>query len=316
MTELRNIQATKQMQSFKHFDAHMHLLTNKADWWTDTLVANMDANGVVAGAISGVALQYPNSDEEVQRVAARYPGRLLPLISHIDLNKPSELARVIAELKTGRWAGVGELFLDASRTIRLMNDPLWYPLPKDGTANRVLGGLIEYCTSRRLPVLIHIEDTAVLEDLLERYPNNTIVWAHCDYMTPLANVRRILDAYPHLWVDFGPMIRCGYWDTQNGASNWLDTSRDFWLEMCDNHFSRLLLGTDTIHEKYATADRYRHIYESYTDFFGRLPNEKVQAMVTENFLQVFASYLQAHPEFAVGQNMIPAEAIASEPKCT
>jgi len=294
------------MSAWAYWDSHLHAHPFEPDRWAEALVANMSANHVRAGAISNVALFSETSDADVQRLCRAYPGRLLPMLSHVDLNDPGELARVTRELDAGDWAGVGELFLEAhqSRALsferegRVVKQP--YPLPRDGAENRVLNGLIEYCTDKNLPVLIHCEDVAPLEVLLNRHSHSTILWAHCDFVTPLPDVRRILEIYDWLMVDFGPMIRCGYWDTEQGTSDWLHTDRDFWRGLCTKFSARMLLGTDTLGPKYADPARYRHIYDSYADFFAPLDESAVRALAGGNFQKVFAAYLRRHAEFAAG----------------
>lgn len=288
----------------EHWDSHLHSHPFKPDWWAERLIANMDRNNVRVGAISGVALFNAKDNEAVPALAERYPGRLLPMLSFIDLNNPAELDRAIAELATGRWAGVGELFFEAHTSPHLSFDDtsgqmvrLPYPVPKDGARNRVLGGLIRYCAEHDLPILIHSESAAALEELLVRYPHTSIIWAHCDYVTPLADVRRIFRSYPWLMVDFGPMIRCGYWDTQQGPSAWLQTDLPFWRELCMDFPDRLLLGTDTLGDKYTAPERYRHIYDSYTDFLEPVGVARAQKIVAGNFKRCFHRYLSRHPEF-------------------
>ncbi len=286
------------------WDSHLHLHPFRPEWWAERLVANMDRNNVRAGAISSVALFNPQDSDNVLAAAARYPGRLLPMLSHIDLNNPAELDRALAELATGRWAGVGELFLEAHRADALAFDgpdgviirkP--YPVPRDGARNPVLGGLVRYCAEHDLPILVHSESAAELEELLVRYPRSSVIWAHCDYVTPLADVRRIFRVYPWLMADFGPMIRCGYWDTEHGSSDWLHTDRPFWRELCAEYPDRLLLGTDTLGDKYAAPDRYRHIYDSYADFFAPIGLDRARKIAAGNFRRCFHRYLRAHPEF-------------------
>lgn len=282
------------------WDSHMHLHPFRPEWWAERLIANMDRNRVRGGALSGVGLFNPEDTARLQALARRYPGRFLPMLSHIDLNDPDELERAIALLDTGEWAGVGELFLEAHSSSHLtfvkngetVKQP--YPVPRDGAHNAVLGGLVRYCRERALPILIHSESAAALEDLLALYPESTLLWAHCDYVTPLNDVQRVFRRYPWLRVDFGPMIRCGYWDSQNGSSSWIETDRPFWRSLCRAFAPRLLLGTDTIQEKYCEPDRYKHIYDSYADFLAPLDPRQVEQIMAGNFKRVFRAYLQSH----------------------
>jgi len=284
-----------------YYDSHMHLHPFRPEWWAENLIRCMDNNNVRAGAISGAGLFNPDDTNQLQAIAKKYPGRFLPMLSHIDLNDPGDLERAVALLETGEWAGVGELFLEAHASTHLAfvrngeTVKLPYPMPRDGARNAVLGGLIRYCNAHAMPVLIHSEDAAALEALLALYPESTILWAHCDYVTPLADVQRIFERYPWLTVDFGPMIRCGYWDTQNGSSRWLETDRPFWRKLCRDFSDRLLLGSDIILEKYLEPGRYRHVYDSYNDFFAPLDKGQAERIVAGNFQRVFRTYLRAHP---------------------
>ena len=88
-----------------------------------------------------------------------------------------------------------------------------------------------------------------------------------------------------------------YWDTEHGVSDWLGTDRDFWLRTCRSESHRMALGTDAARDKYAEPARYRHIYESYADFFGRLPADAAEATTAGNFKRLFRGYLAEHPEF-------------------
>ena len=293
------------MKTIRHWDSHMHLHPFRPDWWAEQLVNNMERNGVCAGAISGLALMSPTSDDDVLRICRQYPNRLLPMLGRIDLNDERELERVEPLLRSGNWAGVGELFFHTSiPNISYPNGKesvtIPYPVPKRGAQNSVLGTLIRWCTELQIPLLIHAENAAAFEELLQRYPRSTLLWAHCDYVTPLADVRRVLERYPWLAVDFGPMIRCGYWDTETGCSHWLETDRGFWRELCSDFSDRLLLGADAFSEKYAEAARYDHIYRSYADFLSTLPAAKAENIVANNFQRIFRTYLKHHP--AVGKN--------------
>ena len=288
------------MPAWKHWDSHLHIHPFKPEWWVDKLILQMDRNGVEVGALGGSALFTPEEDDHVQDAVRRYPGRFLPTLCHVDFNLPSELARVTSELDSGRWAGVGEVFLETFRATHLSFEKqgvpmrMPYPIPRDGAGNAVLGGLIDHCTELGMPVLIHCEMASALEDLLRRHPRSTIVWAHCDYATPPLDARRVMEQFPWLHADFGPMIRCGYWDTQHGSSNWIGEWRDFWRGMCRDFADRMLLGTDTIMEKYLDNARYRHIYESFEDFMAPLPREAVEAIVGGNLRRLCRGYIERH----------------------
>ena len=292
------------MRDWTHWDSHLHIDPLDSDRWADRLVENMAANGVQMGAISGVSMVTADQDDRVRRAVAKYPQRLLPMLCGVDLNDPSALGRAIAELETGRWAGVGELFLDTFQGMKMSFQDgertvvRHYPVPRDGAANAVLGGLLEYCTRHGLPLLLHCETPAVLEELLRRHPHSMLLWAHCDYHTPRDEARRILRTHSWLHADFGPSIRCGYWDRQQGASTWLDENIEFWRDMCRDFPDRLLLGTDTVGAKYADPPRYRHIYDSFADFFTPLEAEKAKKITEGNFRRLFDGYLRraaAHP---------------------
>ncbi len=154
------------------------------------------------------------------------------------------------------WKGIGEIMC---RHDDLTN------LTLDETArvnHAALRKVMEFAAKKKIPVCVHHNSTSVnlhaeyeylheLQDVLDRHPDTTLVWAHCGGSRRISHqkyhqmVSGLLNMYPHLYVDFSWVIYddiiCQPRRTEQGPL----VPRQEWLEEVVLPFAeRVMLGSD------------------------------------------------------------------------
>lgn len=170
----------------------------------------------------------------------------------------------------GLWCGIGELLL--------RHDDLTGLTPGEtARANhRALFPVYEFAADRDLPVLVHHNVTAVsksdhpvylpeLEEAVREFPRTHFVFAHCG-MSRRVNVpfypqmvRRLLEQYPNLTVDFS-------WIIFDVAICPGGVPEPGWVELAERFSERIVLGSDLV----AKFERLGPELQRYDVFLERL----------------------------------------------
>ena len=95
-------------------------------------------------------------------------------------------------------------------------------------------GFAALAANRGLVLHAHA-DAAALEELLKVRPDISVLWAHAGMTASPATVRRIVEAYPNVWVELA--LR-----TDVAPGGHLDPD---WAALFAAHPDRFMIGTDT-----------------------------------------------------------------------
>jgi hypothetical protein len=202
------------------FDTHLHY--NREAWGlysVDEILSLLDQAGVRKAFVSSTP------DEGTLMLYDRAPERIVPSLrpyrTPVDratfARDPSVVDYVQERLAERRYRGIGEFHLlagDASQPA-----PLAFAVLGSG------GGL-----------LLHVHaDAVALRQFLDLRGDDSVLWAHAGMSESPATVRRVLDAYPNVWVELA--LR---YDIAPGGR--LDPA---WAALFQRYPDRFMIGTDT-----------------------------------------------------------------------
>ena len=178
----------------------------------ETLIRNMDAANVLA------AVMMPNGGlpfDAALELQRSHPDRFLAFLGFQNAawieQRPGFVAAVEERLRTGRFAGLGEVLLRH------------YAIPERGAPDisidatapdslRVFGLAAAY----EVPILIHMEaeeeTSEKLRSVLEQNPAPSVIWAHAGRATA-GTVDSFLSDFPNLYIDLSALSR----DTPHGV---------------------------------------------------------------------------------------------------
>jgi predicted TIM-barrel fold metal-dependent hydrolase len=221
-------------------DAHVHLNDVAIQ-----LELMRDAN--IARAI--VFWGRSSTNATITDAARANPDRFIPFVSisperaayreQWTRNDTSLLAELDRELRTGRYAGIGE--------ISVVHFPgEGFPEADFDPAGPMMRGIMRLAEQHRAPVMIHCEITRLdaFSTLLRAFPSVTVIWAHGGY-TPYFLAERMLDAHPNLVYELSARTWAehprspDYTIFRNETAVW---SR--WLALVERYPHRFLVGTD------------------------------------------------------------------------
>lgn len=145
-------------------------------------------------------------------------------------------------LASGRFKGIGEI-----SAVHFPSPGL--PEADYDPAASLLVGTLELARKHRVPVLVHVESTRMkeLSDLLRRFPDVPVIWAHGGY-TPLFIARRMLERHPNLFYELSARTWAehprspDYTLLRDGRHVW-----PAWLALIEAQPERFLIGTDASH---------------------------------------------------------------------
>ena len=221
-------------------DAHVHL--------NDT-AAQLAAMREMSVARAIVFWGRSSTNASVLEAAAANPDRLIPFVSvsperasYRELwtrNDPALLAELDRELRSGRYAGIGE--------ISVVHFPgEGFPEADFDPAGPTMRGIMKLAGEHRVPVMIHCEITRLdaFSTLLTDFPAVTVIWAHGGY-TPFFLAERMIAKHPNLVYELSARTWSehprspDYTIFRNETTVW-----PRWLELIERHPQRFIIGTD------------------------------------------------------------------------
>lgn len=226
----------------------------------------------VWGASHAVAFWGGRSTNESVAEAARAHPQLIPFASispertayRPAWNEHNEtlLQHLDALLATGRYKGIGEISA-AHFPSANFEETDFSPL------GPMVSGIMVLARKYRLPVMLHVESTRMAElgELLERYSDVDVIWAHGGY-TPLFLARRMLERHPNLYYELSARTwprhprSPDYTILRDGEKVWPE-----WLQLVEAMPHRFLVGTDASNRS-AAADALK--FASVQNFLAQL----------------------------------------------
>ncbi len=256
-------------------DAHVHL-NDPAAW-----VELMDLHGIERSIVMrGRAA----TNEDLLAAAARWPGRLLPVVSvspeHREYrgawerDDASLAATVDSLLGLGGFVGIGEI------SVTHFPSP-GFPEADFSPTGSTMRSILDVARRHGVPVWVHAEVTRLgeLEAMLRAYRDVHVVLAHGAY-TPLVIARRLLEAHPNLTYELSARTwpvhprSPEYTILEDGERVWQP-----WLQLVESMPDRFVVGTDAAMRSSA-SDVAR--IESVEGFLGQLQSETRAAVARDN----------------------------------
>jgi hypothetical protein len=217
--------------------------------------------------------------------------RIIPLLcgfSPVDRYAIKHVERII-NLYPGVFKGIGEILC---RHDDLSN--LTYGQPAR-INHKALFPIFNFAAQHQLPVLVHQNATSVgrqnqlsytdeMIEMLERFPNTTLVWAHCGVSrrVRIENLHEVIDhllgKHNNLYVDYSWLVFDNY-ICPNGQPS------ENWLEVTEKHSDRICLGSDI----FGHFESLSKCLERYTPFLDCLSKETRDRVCTKTAERLYAS---------------------------
>jgi predicted TIM-barrel fold metal-dependent hydrolase len=179
-------------------DAHVHLMPEPSSEqmaYIDELVAEMDRLGVVKATLEGLAeKRTPRDDRHILAAYSRFPNRFYPYLSGFDPQDEAAVDYVKQQLETGKWQGIGEIYLRHSDAHTMV--------PAD---HLVMLQIYDLAAEHNVPIHIHFEpdygtdyESGIQEikRALAHNPDTTFIWAHSAH----GNIH-LMKEFPNLYVE-------------------------------------------------------------------------------------------------------------------
>jgi hypothetical protein len=176
--------------------------------------------------------------------------------------------------------GVGMLLNLPSATMRLSPD-----------ARDVWQGIGEVFTRHDDLTALYL---AEIEEPLRNHPHVRFIWAHAgtsmeihrhqtklDFL--LQTVRRMLEAYPNLYIDLSWSVLRPYLLDKQG------TPDPEWVQLVSRYPARFMLGSDVVGRFDSLGDFLR----GFDPFLNALPEDVAQQVARDNFLAVLPGRVKA-----------------------
>jgi predicted TIM-barrel fold metal-dependent hydrolase len=266
-------------QTIPFIDAHVHL--NDPALQLELMERH--------GATEAVVFWGGRSDNaSVLEAARRHAPRLVPFASispERTAYRPAwegDGAALLAELDTmlatGHYKGIGE--------INAVHFPsTGFPETDFDPGGPMLTGVMELARKHRVPVLLHIELTRLreFEQLLERFRDVPVIWAHGGY-TPLFLARRLLERHPNLTYELSARTwprhprSPEYTILRDGRALWPE-----WLALIEAMPARFVIGTDASNRS-RDADSAR--YDSVQNLLRQLSPAAQRLVARDNLAKL------------------------------
>jgi len=229
-----------------------------------------------------------SSNDSVAQAVREHPDKLIAFASispERDAYRPAWqgdaqplLAQLDALLATGLYRGIGEI------------SAVHFPSAGFGETDfspggAMMAGIMGLARSYRVPVLVHIESTRMAEfsQLLERFPDVAVVWAHGGY-TPLFLARRMLERHPNLSYELSARTwprhprSPDYTILRDGQAVWPE-----WLALIEALPGRFVVGTDASHRS-ASSEAMK--FSSVQNLLRQLPPPVRARVARDNLLRL------------------------------
>ncbi len=228
-----------------------------------------------------------------EQVPAEQRHRFHPFLSGFnpnDKNADAHIRRML-ELYPGVWQGLGEVFTRHDTLTALIHGEA--PRANSEAMNRVYDLAEEY----DLPVMVHSNITSwrernplylqEIEEPLRNHPGVRIIWAHAGTSMEihrhqdrleflLSTLRRMLTAYPNLYIDMSWTLREPYLLNAEGEPD------PEWVQLVEDFPRRFMLGSDVV----GRFDNLGKYMSGFDPFLDALSEEVAQAVALDNFLAV------------------------------
>lgn len=248
-------------------DAHAHYSeADAAAFPPEAVQARLDAAGVAKLVTTSSPPQW------AQHLYQSLPERVIPLLGvyAADLHKANWVhdtslpARVAAQLKSGTWAGIGELHLFAH-----------------DAQQPVFAQLVQLAATHKIVLMIH-GDAEVIEQAFAIAPDVRVLWAHLGTEPQPAQLAAMLERYPDtLWIDTS--VR-----DERIAPN--GTLLPVWRALFERFPDRFAVAVDTF-----SVNRWQHygaVVAQIRHWVDPLPQPLKSNLLHDNAARLFESFLQ------------------------
>lgn len=243
------------------FDAHIHYSQPAWSLLTpEQAIERLRAAGIQRAIVSS------SPDEGTLRLYERAPDLVIPFLrpyrGEIGPGTWTRDGTTVAYLQTtyrrGVHRGIGEVHLGAGES----------ELP-------VVRAVVDLAVAERIWLLVHT-DARGIEELLRGPASRTrVIWAHAGQSASPAEVRRIIERHPDLWVELA-----GRSDIASG-----DGIDPAWRELFLAHPGRFLAGSDTwINPQW---ERLVEIHAATQTWLAQLPADVARRIASENAAALF-----------------------------
>jgi predicted TIM-barrel fold metal-dependent hydrolase len=317
----QEIPAPKPVQ-FHTVDCHLHLVDflQHTDG-IQAVLAAMDRSGVDEAMICGMPLvkqwsveepkqpQYYLDDDsrcywysatdvlvarQLETLSARDRKRFHPFICGFNSDDRNAIEHVkrMLEWYPDLWEGIGEVMTRHDDLTALTYGDVAHA---DSVS---LDPLLELAAQRDMPVSIHSDVSSVwqreplyigeIENAVKKHPRTRIIWCHAgvsrriDVPTLPQQVRRLLAAYPNLYIDLSWVVFETYL-THNGQPV------SDWVTLIETFPNRFMIGSDKV-GKFAD---YHLEMQKYYVLLAALKPDTARKVGHDNFLSVLPHNRQA-----------------------
>ena len=215
-------------------DVHLHWKWNQKEVTTpEQAIGILRDNGVALAVVTGTP---PELALELQRLA---PDWVVPIYGvyqdGVDWSNwyrdKTLLTRARKALASGDYQGVGELHMISG----FVSD--W--------KHPTITGLFELAAEFDVPVLVHTEFSRAnyLIGFCQAHSKTRFLWAHAGSILPAAEVARVLQRCPNLWVELSAR------DPWRHVANRIDEDgalKPEWRELLLSHTDRFMIGSDPV----------------------------------------------------------------------
>ncbi len=203
------------------------------------------------------------------------------------------LKRLAMDLDSGLYTGVGEFglyhFNKSGRQSIIRYPPNFEPFVK----------AVDLIAKRGYWILLHAETVdpkgtsyedkvfAGIELLYKRNPNLKLIMAHTSTTNP-DNVRRMLQRYPNLMIDFKIVKRLKNWWYTEPVNNAKRELHDDWANLFEAMPERFMVGTDDkFFRRRMDAGKYKRRNKRWRKVLGTLNPKAARMIAYENAKRLF-----------------------------
>jgi hypothetical protein len=268
-------------------DAHLHYKWNQAEVTSpEEAIRALRGSGVelavVTGTPPGLALElYERAPDLIVPIFGPYrtSGEWYSWQAREGLVEEAREA-----LEQGPYRGIGELHMIGSFAVHWQRSD-------------VLRGLLGLGVEHGVPLLVHMEFSRAdpTLSLCRGNPDNRLILAHAGGVLPPAEVKRLLEACPNLWIDLSARDPWRY--VRNPIADGEGRLLPEWESLVLGHPDRFLVGSDAVWpveqlDAWDQADTGWERIGEFIDFHrrwaSRLPREVAAKVLRENGRDLFA----------------------------